>query len=234
MENTELKMKKNISGFIAAASLLLSANTFALSIVQADAFTVGDNKAALETSTGLVWMDFGVNNNETYAEVTSKFSSDYLGWRLPTEAEVKHLWHGLFGHIPGWQSDTGMGFGQSDLDAGFDSIFSILGSGKDITHAPYDENGVVLETWTVRRGFGLFAYESGNYGMILMEQPYDTIHYDESLILELFDDASDWYGTMLVKSDVPESSSIVMLALGLFGLGWSRRRSANALKITSR
>lgn len=220
-------MKKNISGLIAAASLLLSVNTFALSIVQADAFTAGHNKAALETSTGLVWMDFGINNNETYAEVTSKLSSDYLGWRLPTEAEVKHLWNGLFGHIPGWQSDTGMGFGQTGLDAGFDSIFSILGSSGDVTNAPYNENGEVLETWTTRAAFGLFAYDSGNYGMIFMEQPYDTIHYDSSLIIELVDDASDWYGTMLVKSDVPESSSIVMLGLGLFGLGWSRRRSAS-------
>lgn len=45
-------MLKKLARTLSLASLLLSASSQALPIVQADAFVAGDNKAALETSTG--------------------------------------------------------------------------------------------------------------------------------------------------------------------------------------
>lgn len=222
-------MQKIIKHLMAIAALMAAASSQALPIVQADAFTAGDNKAALETETGLVWMDFGVNQHYSYAQVASKLSTDYLGWRLPTESEVIKLWTGLFAAMPGWSTYSGIGFIESpSLDSEFESIFAILGSGLDATYINTNTQTNESETWTARSGFGVFKFDSGNYGIVSMASPYDTVHNNEALYLDLHGvDASDWYGTMLVKNtDVPEPSSLMLLGLGVFGLLFVRRRTA--------
>jgi hypothetical protein len=225
-KNGTSEMTLTIKKLMAIAVLLTAARTQALPIVQADAFAAGDNKAALEISTGLVWMDFGVNDNETYSQVKSKLNTDYLGWRLPTGVEVQHLWTSLFSTMPGWHEYSGLSFlDEYNLDAEFESIFAILGSGKDATRINTNTQTEVTETWQARSGFGVFQSDSSKYGLVNMFEPYDSIHNDESLYLEFYVDVNDWYGTMLVKNtNVPEPSSLMMFGLGLLGLLFSRRR----------
>lgn len=214
----EINMRKIITKLVACLALSTAATTQALPIVQADAFSVGDNKAALETGTGLVWMDFGVNQHYSYSQVVSKLNTEYLGWRLPTQSEVINLWSGLFSTMPGWLTNTGIGFiGSTSLDSEFDNIFAVFGSGLDSTNITTDMNTGVTETWTARSGFGVFKFDSGNFGMVSMESPYDAVHVSEALYLDLHGvDASDWYGTMLVKNtNVPEPSSVILLGFGL-------------------
>jgi hypothetical protein len=221
-------MQKTIKRLFALAAFMVAASSQALPIVQADAFTAGDNKAALETNTGLIWMDFGVNSNESYAQVNSKLNTDYLGWRLPTANEVIHLWSGLFGAMPGWFSFPGIGFvGSVNADSEFENIFAILGSGQDATYITTNHQTGETETWKARSGFGVFKFDSGNYGMASMASPYDSIHESEAMYLELHGvDASEWYGTMLVKNaHVPEPSSLLIFGLGLLGLCFTRRRA---------
>lgn len=222
-------MQKYFKQLLAVAALMATASSQALPIVQADAFTAGDNKAALETTTGLVWMDFGVNQHYSYTQVASTLNTGYLGWRLPTESEVINLWVGLFAAMPGWTNYSGLGvLSNSSLDSEFESIFAILGSGLDATFINTNHQTGESETWKARSGFGVFKFDSGNYGIVSMSSPYDDTHPNEAIYLNLSSvDASEWYGTMLVKNtNVPEPSSIIILGLGLLGLTFVRRRSA--------
>ena len=72
---------------------LAAQHSHALPFIDADGFVAGDKKAIYETSTGLTWLDFGVTNNKSYNQVLAELDSTYLGWRLPTESEVKNLWN---------------------------------------------------------------------------------------------------------------------------------------------
>ena len=50
-----------------------------------------------DTSTGLVWMDFGINNGQSYNYVSSQLASggEYSGWRLPSADEVYLMWQNV-------------------------------------------------------------------------------------------------------------------------------------------
>lgn len=73
--------------------ILIAHHSHALPFIEADGFAAGDKKAIYEISTGLTWLDFGVTNNKSYNQVIAELDSTYLGWRLPTENEVKNLWN---------------------------------------------------------------------------------------------------------------------------------------------
>lgn len=52
---------------------------------------VGDQKATLDTDTGLEWLDLTVTDNQSYDQVSALLSTTYKGWRLPTYDEVNHM-----------------------------------------------------------------------------------------------------------------------------------------------
>lgn len=66
--------------------------THAVTIENFDAFQPSDNLAIRDSQTGLVWLDFGVNNGESINSVVHGLSGIYSDWRLPTEAEVTDFW----------------------------------------------------------------------------------------------------------------------------------------------
>jgi hypothetical protein len=219
---------------LVALTLTLSSVTQALPIQQADAFTAGDNKATLETSTGLIWLDFGLTNNQTFGTTKSLLDSTYAGWRLPTQSEVIHLWNSLFGHLPGWFSFGTFGYvNNPDLAADFDAISNIFGVNGLGEHTLID-NGVA-STWPVLGSQGLFMLDSGELGGAMMYRPandptpgYTAMFYDTSGL-----SAPDWHheftSTFLVKiqpgASVPEPSSILLLICGILTLV-SRNRFA--------
>lgn len=222
-------LKIQFKALLAAATIALSSLVNALPIQQADAFTLGDNKAALETSTGLVWLDFGITNNQTLTSTLNQLDSTYIGWRLPTQEEVKHLWDNLFGDFSGWFSNEEFGFIESfDLAAEFDviyDIFDVNGLGEHTTIYSDDET----ITWPILGSQGLFRLDNGEVGAAMMYRPttlppppgYGAIFYDASGL-----NASEWKheftSTFLVKGapikQVPEPTALLLLLSGLLVL----------------
>lgn len=87
---------RNLFFSLFATSVLYSVHAHALPIENADAFVVGDGKAVYEKSSGLTWLDFGITNRIPFYElINDPNSTSYSGWRLPTEAEVLHLYKAL-------------------------------------------------------------------------------------------------------------------------------------------
>lgn len=223
-------MLKKLVSSLSLATLLFSATTQALPIVQADAFTAGDNKAVLETDTGLVWMDFGVNSHLSFDHVQYLLPTQFAGWRLPTAAEVDHLWTGLFGDFPEWHRwDQGIGFLSSmSIDEYLNSIFAVFGNSLDSTTFVKGEFGDVIESWTSKSILGVFMKEPGVSGFVSINMPYDDIHYRDAMYLEMSGtDVSGWFGTLLVKdttSTVPEPTSITLLLIAAAALVARNRR----------
>ena len=74
------------------------ASVFALSsiganaeLVSADWKNVGDGLSTVDTLTGIEWMDLSETSNMSFNEVEALFSSEFNGWRLPTQNEVSQL-----------------------------------------------------------------------------------------------------------------------------------------------
>lgn len=212
---------------LVASAITLSSITSALPIQQADAFTYGDNKATLETSTGLVWLDFGVTNNQSLNTTQTLLNSTYSGWRLPTQSEVIHLWNSLFGHLPGWFSFGTFGYiNNPDLSEEFNAIYDVFGINGFGEHIQIEDD--VTNVWPILGSHGLFLLDSGEVGGAVMYRPtttpppgYTAMFYDAFGL-----NASEWQheftSTLLVKAQpgtkVPEPSSLLILVCGLFAL----------------
>ncbi len=228
-------MLKKLARTLGLTSLLLSATTQALPIVQADAFITGDNKAALETSTGLVWMDFGVTNGKSLLEVEGELSTTFAGWRLATESEVKHLASDLFAGLSGWNPDAyGSGWGgTSNYDGNFlADIFAVWGYSGTDNYWYFDDKGAIQDrpvVWSQAR----FRRDDGMVAELYFGEGADTGAGVKNGTVALWGEHISWpedasyfaLGTLLVKSSsVPEPSPLILLGLSLLGLGVARRR----------
>jgi hypothetical protein len=202
---------------------LAATNVHALPIENADAFADGDQLAAYDPSTGITWMDFGVNNGRSFNSVIDALGSVYEGWRLPTETEVRDLWSKLSANI----SDSNY------------EIFSLFGANKvpSKDFLPYlcygsfiDENGFIahgsfVESGRTRNPFGSEKYFSD--GIVKGDVYSDTsTKYDHS---DPFFDQSGTFeiSTLLVRNtnvSVSEPSSLILLIMGVLSLGIFRRK----------
>jgi hypothetical protein len=91
-------MHKAIAILFALGSVFFT-NAKALTIINADAFAPGDGKAIYDTTSGLTWLDFGINNGIFFNDVVDQLGSGkYSEWRLPTESEVLQLFNRAWSH----------------------------------------------------------------------------------------------------------------------------------------
>jgi hypothetical protein len=239
MEKRSFRMLKKIAKSIALLSLLSAATAQALPMVQADAFSAGDNKAALETSTGLVWMDFGVNSHRTFSDVMSSLDTDYAGWRLPTIAEVDHLWTGLFGGLDEWSRLQPTFASLSTIDKNitmyddyFNSLMEVFGSVVGLDgHYTHTRDGVLIysATYTYKSSFAVFS-DSGVNGFVNLFVPTDNnivprhAAFSYEMLIPFLQDISLQQGTLLVKksTNVPEPASGLLAVLAIFMLAVRR------------
>jgi hypothetical protein len=228
-------MLKNLTRSLAFAVSLFACTSQALPIVEADAFVSGDKKAVLETSTGLVWMDFGITNNKSYQQVISELDSTYQGWRLPTATEISNLWISLFSNQPGWFAFESFGMVRNAGDGlgnHLQSIMDIWGYNSLGVASVYQEDELILQ-YPIIGGFSTFQFDNGRYGQAMIYRALDGANDHSAIFFDLYDQSMadlDGFGpfanTLLVKSsniEVPEPSTLLLLIMGLFGLIQRRR-----------
>jgi hypothetical protein len=214
------------------------------SIINYDTAAYGAYK---DTETGLVWLDFGQNNNQSYNDVVSQLGAGntWEGWRLPTLSEVYTMWANvadLENVVADYENPNEYGPDQlsaiatnglfiiGDTDESvWEEVFDVIGF-DEFGDGDY-ENGF----YTTQTGQGYFM---GTDGLSYVQFFDFEVFGDLSLLdrLALRDDANrdlfkDSIGstTLLIKqadsppTDLPAPSTIAILGLGLLGLVTRRK-----------
>lgn len=84
-------IKNRVLAAIALAGVMASGSASA-EFIQSDVYVAGDNKAVLDTDTGLEWMKL----SETVNQSISSYMNLDNGWRLATQEEVTQYLYNLF------------------------------------------------------------------------------------------------------------------------------------------
>ncbi len=87
-QNGDLMKRQLLNLLLAFTATAFNTNA---AIINAD---TNNYNAFKDTDTGLVWLDFGENNQQSYNYVVSQLGlgGEWEGWRLPTGSEVYLMW----------------------------------------------------------------------------------------------------------------------------------------------
>ena len=196
------------------------------------------NDSFIDETTGIEWMDFGINNHLTYTQVTEQLDTTFSGWSLATQDQVYSLWANAFLGLGAHNElPNRFGIGQLYVTDGSNEAGSVIYPIAEIMGANLKQSeGTRYEDHMSR---GLFSGTDGLSVVSLDVQvgAYDDYSNPDSATLvdnKSFDSLLSYesaiFSTMLVKSsvDVPEPSTIAIFALGMFGLA-SRKFKKNNL-----
>ena len=193
------------------------------------------NDSFIDTTTGIEWMDFGINHVYTYNYVASQLGEGgiYDGWALATAAQAYTMWTNAFLGIGATiESPNYYGDGQFLAQDGEGIKGSVFVDLKDIMGYNHILNGgSSIEKYEAQ---GIFEGYNGKakltYGMYLTTN-YDY-HWHDSAEINDYGDPDDRgdntttrYSTMLVRENivsVPEPNTLAVFALGVIGLGIRR------------
>ncbi len=133
-------MKLNFLGKVFVVFSLLLTHA-----VKASLIIDTSNNSFIDTKSGLEWMDFGINNHQTYNQIRSELNTTYLGWNLAYESQVVELFDNAFDGlykdaIPRVNYDY---FNTDNNDLRMLTIFNIMGLRCDVPCAEslYFEDG---------------------------------------------------------------------------------------------
>lgn len=217
----------------AGAALILSG-----AAISANATIIDHNTYLSDTTSGLDWLDVTASINMSYNDVSNQLGNGGLfdGWRYATGDEFNTLLSAYTG-----VANNGYNFTKVDSTTGVtDSLIQLLGDTLN-SETQFLYNKSYLE---YTNGKHDVTYTSG-----IIADDYNTVSKQLAMVFDRDSTQSnsteiDWYeayegyqlnnysrtdvGSYLVRttlvSEVPEPSSFALLGLGLFSLGFVRRR----------
>jgi len=198
----------------------------------------------IDETTSLEWMDFGINNRDTYDFVTGQLEAGqaYEGWRLATRDEVYDMYANTFlvldADVVSPLDSIGrssVGDGRNEPVSVLDSIFAVMG------YNTLRQEGSPFElrwaTGLFQGGDGLSLFQTYDVvGSFEKKFSNDSVNFYNHRNFDSYSDSTSLvYSTMLIKNDVlgnsttvPEPSTLAIFAFGMFGLA-SRKFKKNNL-----
>ena len=218
----------------ALLGLILSA-CLSVNVANAGLISDTDNDSFIDDTTGLEWMDFGINNGQSFNYVSSQLTAGgvYYGWRLATEEEVYTLTVNAF-----------LGLGAELESIGDDEIYAADYQHKNVWGDVFSVMGY-NSTWTpdgevmANISRGLFAdshntLQVASFNDILnpVDAYFDDIIYSNNAQKSYLEKYRLTAGDAIVstflvkKTSIPEPSTLAIFALGIIGLA-SRKLKSN-------
>lgn len=212
---------------------VLAAHSYALTITEADAFSQGDKLAFHQYDANLDWLDLDVTGSQNFTQITAELNTTYLGWRLPTEAEVLSLLSGLFNTNFSNQS-SGVHWNEVlftdeiTTHSFFPELEAALSMMRSDNPVMYSNSGTQYF-----RQDNLYLDDTGAitqmelvlYTNLYNLPPESRFQYYYETEAFGFPDATPTeirQGSVLLVKDVPEPSSMMLIVFGL-GMMWLRR-----------
>lgn len=126
------------------ATALLGLTPAHAALVEAD-WQTGDQRAVLDTDTGLKWLDLAVTENIQYSAVVGMLNSTLSGWRLPTITEVQTMFANFFPTLGGTGSGAGSYSSASPVYSAAQSWENLFSTGASYKtgYGMFDVGGVV-------------------------------------------------------------------------------------------
>ncbi|PCH94457.1 MAG: hypothetical protein COB83_11425 [Gammaproteobacteria bacterium] len=218
--------------------ILVSFVLLTSSIASAGLIVDTANDSFIDTTTSIEWMDFGINNGESFNFVASQLGTGgkYFNWMLPTKEQVYAMWATAFLNLGAdVEEPNNTGTGQlyaSDGGGVFGSVFTNIfqSMGYNSTYSQNTGNELYQSLgWFVGTD-GLSYVSSNQYSdrIGIGFSPdnvtlYDSVNYDANKNYN-----NNTYSTLLIKKDtlnsttVSEPTTLAIFALAIMGLA-SRR-----------
>jgi hypothetical protein len=182
----------------------------------------------IDETTGIEWMDFGINNNESFDYVLeqTQVGGKYEYWSVATQEQAYDMFLNAFAP----QTESEFKYGDPYVEVGAE-IFTYGSSFDQIMQAMGHNTTYSGDGEEVNFSFGLFFGENGLGKLELQNYAFggenkDWAYFDvrtnqneETSVSKI------WRSTLLVKNavEVPEPSSLAIFALGI--LGFSVRKA---------
>jgi len=216
-------LKRLTQAGIAICSLIIGSQPSAGLIINTT------NDSFIDDTTGLEWMDFGINDHLSYNQVVAQLDLTFKGWMLPSEKEVFELWANAFsGKGSSYDNEYSSGLAYASYSDGtnqelhFD-VMAIMGYNHIDFGRSYKGSFVGRSSgWFPNSTGGLStAYNEGHQNGQSENYIYGrglTADYNNELP---FIDAYLGTSTMLIRK-IPEPSTLTIFAIGLIGLSVRR------------
>jgi len=188
----------------------------------------------IDETSKLEWMDFGINNTDTYDYVAGQLGAGqaYEGWRLATRDEVYDMYANTFLVLDADVVSPLDSIGRSTVADGRNESVSVLDSIFDIMgYNTLRQEGSPFElrwaTGLFQGGDGLSLFQTYNVvGSFEQKFSNDSVNFYNHRNFDSYSDSTSLvYSTMLIKNDtlgnattVPEPSTMAIFALGMIGL----------------
>ncbi len=190
----------------------------------------------IDKSTGLEWLDFGINSDYSYNEVVSllEIGEEYDGWRLATQSNVEALWANTFHsinnknhkerHEYSWKYNDTYNWETEELSR-WSNLFSIMGYNVLEVFGPNSKVGLINGIFEDSYGYLISAYAS-DWNLYEHDKDFDNQAYFKALPWHdnpfNHENPIDGASTFLIRVPSPELSAILLI--GLCGVCLSRSK----------
>jgi len=210
---------------IGMVGVLISMSSM-VSVVNAGVILDTDNDSFIDNSTGIEWMDFGINKHLKHGDVVAQLEAggEYYGWALPTEEQVRTMWLNAFSNLGAEIHEENVADGDFRFKDGANeqgSVFTDL-----MNTMSYNELRNADANNERKYSYGRYI---GSRGMsrvtmysytdrLSIEKDYDMVQFDNSPTSDYTKPKAS-NSTLLIKIssvvDVPEPSTLAMFALAI-------------------
>jgi len=209
-----------------AGTILLTSSFASAGIIDTN------NDSFIDATTGIEWMDFGINNSHSYNYVASQLATggEYDGWKIANKEQVFEMWSSAFLGLGAYESiennASKFSDGRTVIGSVLRQTFEIMGHNAILNESTDNESIIGHALYNGTDGLSFINTAAFTGAVIDLTNGDVAFANDNINVTHLADFQSDEWSTMLIRSvDVPEPSTLAIFALGLIGLGLRRRKN---------
>jgi hypothetical protein len=217
-----------VQKLFALSVISLASMSASAELISTDWKVSGDAKAALDTVSGKEWLSLNETSGYAYNNIQELIQTEFINWRLGTEAEVAELMFNTFGALPYYNGSAVLGGGQYDNEQSFRNTLGYSYSNTMsiglVYSDTYDHLGISGFTKGSNSGYAYNTEVNHSHRSSGWEEAGIFLVSDGGTTLSSINDPS-----INANANVPLPATAALLGLGLLGFGAPRKKSTSCL-----